>query len=123
MWKPHFGPVDGAIAGALDDGQDIVVSRIEDDALGGGLCRNLSELGFSMVRARSREVGSHLEALERARHGASAILGERTMRGGVGSSRCAGARGNWGFRALPHWNADSSIAQRVADPERSCRLD
>jgi len=38
MRKPDFGPVDGAIAGALEDGEDIVVSGVENDALGDGLC-------------------------------------------------------------------------------------
>jgi hypothetical protein len=37
MRKPHFAPVDGAVARRLKDGQDIVVLRVEDDALGGGL--------------------------------------------------------------------------------------
>jgi hypothetical protein len=44
MRKPHFGAVDGAIAGALDDGQQAVVSRVEDDALGGSLGRDASEM-------------------------------------------------------------------------------
>jgi hypothetical protein len=37
MRKPHFRAVDGAIAGGLDDGQQVVVFRVEDDALGGNL--------------------------------------------------------------------------------------
>jgi hypothetical protein len=37
MRKAHFGAIDGAIARALDDGEDVMVSWIENDALGGGL--------------------------------------------------------------------------------------
>lgn len=33
MWKADFGAVDCAIAGALDHGEDIMVPRVEDDAL------------------------------------------------------------------------------------------
>lgn len=47
MRKPHFGAVDGAITGALDDGEQIVVFRIEDDALGGGLCARSVRTSFS----------------------------------------------------------------------------
>jgi len=39
MRQAHFRAVDSAIAGGLDDGEDIVVFRIEDDFLGGRLCR------------------------------------------------------------------------------------
>lgn len=39
MRKPHFGAVDGAIASAFEDGEDVVVFRVEDDALGRGLRR------------------------------------------------------------------------------------
>jgi hypothetical protein len=46
MRKPHFGAVDGAIAGALDDGQQAMVFRIKDDALGGGLGRDGSATVF-----------------------------------------------------------------------------
>jgi hypothetical protein len=35
--EAHFGPVDGAIASAFDDGEDIMVLRIENDALNRGL--------------------------------------------------------------------------------------
>lgn len=45
MRKPHFGAVDCAIAGALDDGKHVMVFRVEDDALGGSLCRGVSEMG------------------------------------------------------------------------------
>lgn len=37
MREPHFGAVDGAIARALEHGQEVMVFRVEDDALGGGL--------------------------------------------------------------------------------------
>ena len=37
MRKAHFGSVYRAIAGSLDDAQEILVSRVEDDALNGGL--------------------------------------------------------------------------------------
>lgn len=37
MRKAHFGAVDGAVAGAFDDGEEVMVTRIEDDALDGGL--------------------------------------------------------------------------------------
>ena len=37
MRKPHFGTIDGAIARALEDGEQVVVFRVEDDALGGSL--------------------------------------------------------------------------------------
>ncbi len=37
MRKPHFRAVDGAIARAFEDGEELVVSRIEGDLLGGGL--------------------------------------------------------------------------------------
>lgn len=30
--KADFGSVDGAIAGAFDDGEDVMVARVEDDA-------------------------------------------------------------------------------------------
>jgi len=43
MRKPHFGTVDGAIARALDDGQQVMIFGVEDDALGGSLRRALSE--------------------------------------------------------------------------------
>jgi hypothetical protein len=85
--KPHFGAVDGAIAGSLDDGQQVVVFRVEDDALGGSLCRTRSECLVSTqsppVRSY-RERKSHLEAFERARHDASAIAAEGGGRGGIG---------------------------------------
>lgn len=42
--KPHFGTVYGAIAGALDDGQEVMVFRIENDAFGGSLRSALSEI-------------------------------------------------------------------------------
>lgn len=37
MWEAHFGAVDGAVAGAFDDGEEVMVARVEDDALDGGL--------------------------------------------------------------------------------------
>lgn len=72
--KPHFGAIDGAIARALDDGQEIMVSRVEDDALDGGLCRNLSELCFRLLPARIHLDNSHLQCLQCPRHCASASL-------------------------------------------------
>lgn len=33
MRKPHFAAVDGAIAGGLDDSEEVVVFGVEDDAL------------------------------------------------------------------------------------------
>lgn len=35
--EPHLGSVDGAIAGALDDGEEVAVRGVEQDALDGGL--------------------------------------------------------------------------------------
>lgn len=46
MREAHLGPVDGAIAGALDDGEEVVVGGIGEDALDGRLgCEALSGLG------------------------------------------------------------------------------
>lgn len=44
--KANFGSVDGAIAGGLCDSEDVVVLGVEDDALGGGLRREQSTIGF-----------------------------------------------------------------------------
>lgn len=62
MRKPHFGPVDGAIASAFDDGQEIVVFRVEDDALGGGLRRQLLGLVLVCVPRTSAISGRTLRA-------------------------------------------------------------
>lgn len=37
MWKPDLGAIHGTIAGALDDGEEVMVSWVEEDALNGGL--------------------------------------------------------------------------------------
>lgn len=37
MGEADFCAIDGAIAGALDDGEQVMVGRVEDDALDGGL--------------------------------------------------------------------------------------
>ena len=45
MRKAHFGAIDGTAAGGLDDGQPVMVFRVEDDALGGNLLsRTRSEM-------------------------------------------------------------------------------
>lgn len=33
MREAHFGAVDGSIAGTLDDSKEVLVLRVEDDAL------------------------------------------------------------------------------------------
>lgn len=33
MWKPDFGAVNGAVAGSLDDGEDVMVIWVENNAL------------------------------------------------------------------------------------------
>lgn len=43
--KTDFAAVDGAVAGALDHGEDVMVARVEDDALDGGLFSNTGALG------------------------------------------------------------------------------
>ncbi len=37
--EAHFGSIDGAISGGLDDSEQVVIFRVEDDALGSGLRR------------------------------------------------------------------------------------
>jgi hypothetical protein len=44
MREAHFRAVDGAIARGLDDTEEIVVFRIEDDPLGDRLYRKLLEI-------------------------------------------------------------------------------
>ena len=39
MGKADFGAIDGAIASGLEDGEEVMVARIEDDALNGRLCK------------------------------------------------------------------------------------
>jgi hypothetical protein len=54
MRKPHFGAVDGAISCALDDGEQVVIFGIEDDALSGSLRRARSERVSPMSSIASR---------------------------------------------------------------------
>ncbi len=77
MRKAHFRAVDGAAAGALDDGQQVMVFGVEDDALGGDLCRKQSamtpEWPLRAVAGDCR-AKSHLESFECGGHDdASAI--------------------------------------------------
>lgn len=37
MWKADFGAIDGTVPCALDDGEEVMIFGIEDDALDGGL--------------------------------------------------------------------------------------
>lgn len=68
--EAHLGAVHGAIARGLHDGQQVVVRRVEDYALDGGL-----------------------RALQRGRHRASAILGiHRVGRGAAREGRDVGRR-------------------------------
>jgi hypothetical protein len=47
MRKAHFGAVYGAIARALEDSEDVMVLRVEDDALGGSLISHGVSVLFS----------------------------------------------------------------------------
>ena len=80
MRKAHFGPIDRATAGALDDGEQVMVFRVEDDALGGNLVsRTRSEMAPTWPRGPVSSVcrlRSHLQGLECGGHGASAIRGD-----------------------------------------------
>jgi len=52
--KAHFGAVDGAIAGALEDGKQAMVLGVEDDALGGGLVSRQGQKRALVVSTASR---------------------------------------------------------------------
>lgn len=46
VWKAHFGAVDGAIASAFDDSEDIAVSRVKEEALDRRLFEDASAAQF-----------------------------------------------------------------------------
>lgn len=62
MRKPHLGPVDGAIARPLYHAEDVSISRVEDNALEGGLLR---ERERSAKRTAERERRSEEERRRR----------------------------------------------------------
>lgn len=104
--KAHLGPVDGTIARRLDQREDIVVARVNGDALQRGLrstiCQsavclsllffNLHICAYSSRKCPSRARGcgaghrrqaqrkTHLEDVERRRHGVPRLFsGERSV--------------------------------------------
>ena len=109
MRKAHFGAIDGTAAGGLDDGQQVMIFRVQDDALGGNLLsRTRSEMAPAWPRgpvASDCRLKSHLQGLECGGHGASAIRGDvggwrerwddAAMRQArVGSGRCTARSGD-----------------------------
>lgn len=76
MWKAHFGAVDGAIACRLEHGEDVMITRVEDDSLGGRLCREAFLVSYCATGKDA--ASSYLEAFEStsARHRASAMYSE-----------------------------------------------
>ncbi len=80
MRKAHFGPIDGTTPCGLDDGEQVMVFRVEDDALGGDLLlRTRSEMASTWPRrpvSGGCRLESNLQGLECGGHGASAIRGD-----------------------------------------------
>jgi hypothetical protein len=74
MWKAHFGAVDGAIACRLEHGEDVMIARVENDSLGGSLCREVFQISYRVTG--KDPASSYLEAFESTstRHRASVNL-------------------------------------------------
>ena len=102
--KAHFGAVDSAIARALDDGEDVMVFGVENDALDRGLVESrawlvsIARAWWYMPRRPSAVVVwlcAHLEDLESGGHDASAIgTMVASWRGAEGRERARVALGN-----------------------------
>ena len=59
--KAHFGAVDGAIAGALEDGEEAMVLGVEDDALGGGLGLRYAVRNMLLIVSITSQTGLGLQ--------------------------------------------------------------
>ena len=127
MRKAHFGAIDGTAAGGLDDGQPVMIFRVEDDALGGNLLsRTRSEMPPAWLEGlltatvdsnRTFRVSSAADMVPRQ-------FGVMSGDGGKGGTmqRCdrrasvrVGARRARGTkrRFLPHRGTGSSIGARL----------